>query len=204
MKQEKQNRLNEKFCMDLITAQDCKKLIAAADSDCDKAIISIFYETGCDLLALSRLELRDITRKDNYIVIRFSGYWDTIDHTFHNDRYFIPIYTSRCYLLKWLDKYPNDRDVDSSLWLKCNKDNSKLTQLEYGYIKKLLRKTFAKANIKKRHTPYWFQYSSISNIATEFRGEILYHFMEWRLSHDLRNKKSIFDYHYFFIPDFVE
>jgi len=148
----------------LLTLEDVKRMINAAENERDKALISVHFEAALRPGELLTMNIGSITFKDNYCLISVNGKTGVKR---------IPIVASYKLLLDWLAKHPY-KDLNAPLWVSLS-SNSKNERMSYHYFRKLVNRLAQKAGIKKPVWPYLFRHScltSLAKILTEAKLEL--------------------------------
>jgi integrase/ribosomal protein L40E len=148
----------------LLTPEDVKRMINAAENERDKALISVLFEAALRPGELLTMNIGSVAFKDNYCLISVNGKTGVKR---------IPIVASHKLLLNWLAKHPS-KDVNAPLWISLS-NNSKNERMSYHYLRKLVRRLAWKARIKKSIWPYLFRHScltSLAKILTEAKLEL--------------------------------
>jgi len=140
---------------DLLTRAEVLELIEAAANMRDKALISTFYESGCRVGELARLQWRDLKFEDQWVEVTVT------DEKSEKERHACLVMAKE-YLARWKDatKYraPEDR-VFVSL-----QDGA---PIEYITVRRILDRLQEKTTITKRLNPHLFRKSRITHLVNE-------------------------------------
>ena len=146
---------------ELLTEEDVKKLISAAEHPRDKAFVSCLYESGARVGELAGLVIGSVKIDEYGAVLNVTGKTGPRP---------IRIISSTPYLVTWLNMHPV-KDNESALWVNIGNTNHNLP-MKYATVSGLLKKVFNKAGIKKRFNPHIFRHSRATFLAdhlTEFQ-----------------------------------
>jgi site-specific recombinase XerD len=145
-------KLNNLTRDDLLTDEEKKKLLQAADSKRDKAIISIWLETGLRPKELRVLKIRDVT------VEKDLAYVNVPQDTKTGFRP-IPIYFSKLALIDYLNDHPGRGDKNNPLWVKLKRGVHKgyerrVEALHLKGFDEIMKRLRQRTGLKKRL--YWY------------------------------------------------
>jgi integrase/ribosomal protein L40E len=153
----------------LLTADEVKALMASAENERDRAMLSIMYEAALRPGELLTMTVRSVQFKDEYCLITVTG---------KTGVKCIPLVISFKPLLEWLQKHPRRDDPDAPLWASFA-NNAKGEGISYYYLRKLLKKLAAKAGIKRDLWPYLFRHTALTNLAKVFSEARLEQYAGW-------------------------
>ena len=146
----------------LITEQDIKNLIDAADTPRDKALVSVTYESGCRIGEVLSCRLNSLTFDElgcNMVVNGKTGARK------------VRLIASTPYLANWLEHHPYKHDNESPLWIAIG-NKKKNIYINYPTARAVFRRLFKKTGIKKRSNPHLLRHSRATFLAsylTEFQ-----------------------------------
>jgi len=146
---------NDTLPEELLTEEDVKALIEAADHIRDKALISVLYDAGLRIGELLSLRIRHVKfdqRGATLIVYGKTGMRRLL------------IIASAPHLLNWINNHPFRDDPDAPLWVGIGSSN-KNQPLDYGSVRMMLRRTARKAGLKKAVNPHLFRHSRATYLA---------------------------------------
>lgn len=154
----KQNAKNNRLKLpeELLTQEDIQKALQNAETNRNRALISLLYESGCRVGEIRGLRMKNLAF-DNF------GCKITVDGKTGMRR--IMIRDSVPYIKAYLNNHPKADDPESYLILS----NSGNFMSHTGIIK-ILQYTFKRAGIKKKYNPHLFRHSRatyLSNFLTE-------------------------------------
>ena len=127
----------------LLTEDDIKKVIEAADHPRNKALISMLYESGCRIGELASLHLNNVAFDEKGAVLTVLG---------KTGARRIRIVASVPYLITWVNFHPMKDEPKAPLWVNIGAVNNR-KYMQYGTIRSVLHDIFVKAGIKKRFNP---------------------------------------------------
>lgn len=140
---------------DLLTREEVLALIEAAQQVRDKALISTFYESGCRVGELSRLQWRDLKFEDQWVEVTVT------DEKSRKERHSCLV-MSKGYLARWKDASKNN-NPDDRVFVSLQ-DGS---PVEYITVRRILDRLKEKTNITKKMTPHLFRKSRITHLVNE-------------------------------------
>jgi integrase/recombinase XerD len=151
---------------DLLTRAEILALIDAAQHVRDKALISTFYESGCRVGELARLQWRDLKFEDQWVEVTVT------DEKSKKERYSCLV-MSKEYLARWKDatKY---RDPEDRVFVSLQDGKP----IEYVTVRRILDRLQVKAEVRtvnengkitiKQHlNPHLFRKSRITHLVNE-------------------------------------
>ncbi|MEM3730529.1 MAG: tyrosine-type recombinase/integrase [Candidatus Bathyarchaeia archaeon] len=153
----------------LLTIDEVKAMMAAAENERDRAMISILFEAALRPSELLSMKVGSVSFNSQYCLITAVG---------KTGLKRIPLVASFKPLLEWLQKHPLKGDVNAPLWVTLG-NNSKNGMVSYYYLRKLIKKLAEKAGVKKDVWPYLFRHTTLTNLAKVFTESRLEHFAGW-------------------------
>lgn len=156
---------------EMLTEEDIKKLINAADNLRDKAFISILYETGCRIGEMLFLRLKHI---------KFDQYGAQLLVNGKTGFRRVRIILSVPFLTEWINKHPNKEDPESPLWM-----TRKYRSIQYAAIKMAIQRIAEKAGIKKKVNPHNFRHSRATYLANHLTEAQMKEFFGWVQASDM-------------------
>ena len=148
---------------DILTPDEVSRMIRAADSLRDKALISCLFEAGFRIGELLPARVGDLSFNDNGVILKVHG------KTGGRSTLLI---ASAPLLASWLENHPTKDDPDAPLWI-----SNRGTRISYMQSAKRLKSAALNAGIKKQVHPHLFRHSSASEMAkylNEFEMRIRY------------------------------
>ncbi|MGQ0791286.1 MAG: tyrosine-type recombinase/integrase [Nitrosopumilaceae archaeon] len=144
---------------EILTEEDIKKLIDAAEQIRDKAFISMLYESGCRIKEIALVKLK-------HVVLDEYGAQIIVDGKTGMRR--IRLIASVPYLSAWINVHPQRKDADSPLWICVGtRDHGK--ELKYESIKSLLVSAAMKAGVTKRVNPHSFRHARATHLSKHLK-----------------------------------
>lgn len=150
----------------MLAPEEIKRIIDAARSPRDKAIIALLYEGGLRIGEIGELTWDAVKFNDWNVVVNVNAKTE-------RPRY-IPVVMARPYLAAWRAAYPGDTTGSAFVFV-----TNRGLPLQYNMVAKNLR-TFAKrADITKRITPHVFRHSRCTHLLREGYPESIIKKMLW-------------------------
>jgi len=166
---DKGNRI--KLPEEMLSEDDIKALINAADNPRDRAFIAILYESGCRIGEMLFLRLKHL-KFDNYgaqlLVNGKTGYRR------------IRIIASAPYLTDWLNRHPLKDDPEAPLWITRNQST-----MNYVAIRMTLSRIAEKAGVKKKINPHNFRHSRATYLANHLTEAQMKEHFGWVQASDM-------------------
>ena len=147
---------------ELLTEEEVKKLIEAAEHPRDKAFVSCLYESGARIGEIASLQIKNVNFDEHGAVL------DVLGKTGPRP---IRIISSVPYLATWMENHPLKCDRQAPLWVNIG-TTRKNGDVMYGTIRMMLQRLFSKSGIKKRFNPHMFRHARATFLAdhlTEFQ-----------------------------------
>ena len=144
-------RDRKKMPDELLTEEDVKKLVDAASTSRDKALIFTLYESGARIGELAAARIKHFSpgeRCSSLILIGKTGMRRVIIH------YADP------YIRRWLNEHPRGDDPNAPLWTKSNGK-----PLSYPTVAGLIRRITLRSGIKKNVHAHLFRHSRATFLA---------------------------------------
>lgn len=139
---------------EILTEEEIRRLISAAEHPRDKAFLSMLYELGARIGEIGGLKIKDLTRdKYGYLV-------DLEGKTGHRTP---RIVFTDPHLTHWLNAHPHKEDPSAPLWVMTGNRN-KHQLMRYAAFRALVLRLVAKAGIKKRVHPHLFRHSRVTHL----------------------------------------
>lgn len=151
-----QTKINDE---NLIKPDELERLLRAAESLRDKAMLTALFETGARPEELMKLKWKDIKFNHNHAVVSlFSGKTDSARD--------VPIKESVIHLNRWKQEYcfPNRKDSD---FIFPSKEKGKLIRdrhMQSGSLGHLIKRIAKRANIERPIYPYLFRHSRLNTL----------------------------------------
>lgn len=179
-KQIKQQRVDlGKVPSDLLTTEEIEKMIAAADSPRNKAIIATLAEAGCRMGEIQSCRVKDIEHLTDGCRITFPK-GKTGSRT-------VLLQYAACYINDWLLLHPDRNNPDAPLWVTkrrkrvVSKTVKKFehTAMAHETIYGVVMKAAEDANIKKRVHPHLFRHTTATYISSKMSEFEMKEFLGW-------------------------
>ncbi|MFH1978455.1 MAG: site-specific integrase [Candidatus Aenigmatarchaeota archaeon] len=152
---------------ELLTEDDIKKMISAANNIRDKALISVLYESGARIGEL-------LTRRRKHITFDDYGAVMTVDGKIGMRR--VRLIHSVPLLANWMENHPKRDDDNVFLWISMNDYTN---PVKYMAIANMLKLTAKHAGIKKRIYPHIFRHSRATYMANKLTEQQLKVYFGW-------------------------
>lgn len=145
---------------ELITEEQMKKLIEAADHPRDKAFMGILTESGARIAEIGNLRIKDVYQDEFSYLIHIKGKTgERTDRVFYSDPY----------IASWLNIHPLKDNPEAPLWVNLHSHS----HMKYPSFVKLINKICEKAGLKGRHYPHLFRHSRVTINAKKGMSEPL-------------------------------
>lgn len=179
---------NGKLPEDLLTEEEVGRMIEAATSPRDKAIVSMLYESGCRVGEILDMRVKDVQPARHGFMARVSGKT--------GERRVLLVF-SASFIGMWLNAHPLRENPDAPLWVtRFNKfcDPKKhwktahgdtYCPLDYPGVSLVLRTQARRCGIKKRVNPHNFRHSRATFLASRLTEQQLKHYMGWSQSSNM-------------------
>lgn len=164
----------------LITEEELLKIVSSATNPRDKAFIFTLYESGGRIGEILPLRIKDIQFGEQITSIMVDG---------KTGARRIPLVSATKYLATWLNMHPLKDNPDAPLWVKSvnrNKESKgEVQELSHSGIRKMLKTTFAKANVSKKCNPHQFRHSRATELATKLTEAQMKELFGWKQDSDM-------------------
>ncbi|NIM47588.1 MAG: tyrosine-type recombinase/integrase [Candidatus Aenigmarchaeota archaeon] len=155
---------------DMLTEDDIKAMINAADNLRDKAFIAVLAESGCRISELLGLKIKHV---------RFDKYGAQLTVDGKTGMRYVRIISSVPYITQWMNDHPKKDDIDACLWLSKRKGNHALS---YSRTKALLNQLKARSGVKRAVNPHNFRHSRATFLANYLSDAQLKQHFGWTQS----------------------
>jgi integrase len=135
---------------DLVTPDDVVRLLKAARTPRDRALISVLWESGARIGEIGNLRVREV-------VSARTGY--TLDIAGKTGSRTPLVVSSAPHLRAWLRDHPLRTDPMSPLWVLKT-----CALMPYWTIAKMIKTAFVRADIEKRAHPHLFRHSRVTYV----------------------------------------
>lgn len=152
----------------VLTKTEVKRLVQLAESDRDKAMLFVLYESGARVGEFVGIRLQDVEFAGNgSATIRVCG---------KTGERVIPIFDSIPALQHWIDQHPFKDHPDAAMWTgKCSGKRSIMVR----QVEEIVRKYVKKAGIKKPITAHALRHSRATHLASVLKESELRQFFGW-------------------------
>jgi len=154
---------------DILTEDEVKRMVKAARSLRDKAIIALLYDSGIRVGELITLRKKDVDIESTTAHITVKGKTGPRK---------IPIFFSAPYLGMYLNMVDNMRP-EEVIWKAIGSWSNIDVRVDEGAIRKLLRVAAKKAGVEKRIYPHLFRHSRASFYANKLTEQQLKAYFGW-------------------------
>ncbi|MBI4438908.1 site-specific integrase [Candidatus Woesearchaeota archaeon] len=154
---------NKKRAEDLLTEQEMSAMVGAAESQMEKALLAVLFETGVRPGELLTIRIKDVFPNEFKARIYVSGKTEKV----HGER---PVYAYRksySLLKAWLSAHPRLNDKEAPLWL-----NKKNQQITLSRLFNIYRKNSDKAGITKTNNPYLARHTRLTQFYRDYGSAI--------------------------------
>jgi len=163
---------NRKLPEEILTEEDIKKMIDAARTPRDRAVISVLYESGCRAGEFLSMRIKNVSfdRYGAVIVVHGkTGYRR------------IRLVSSVPYLAEWLNSHPFRENPEAWLWISLNN----FRRLPYNSLRTVLRVIAEKAGVKKKVNPHAFRHARATHLANFLTEAQMKEFFGWVQDSDM-------------------
>jgi site-specific recombinase XerD len=154
--------------IDVLSEDDVKQLIDAADGMRNKALISALYESGCRIGELLNLRFGDINFDDYGAVILVNG---------KTGPRRVRLVSSVPRLAVWVEHHPV-KNPESPLWVNVGTTNHN-EAMGYQTVRKMLKDIAAKAGIRKPVNPHAFRHARATHLASKLTEAQMNEYLGW-------------------------
>lgn len=166
---------NRKKLTNLPTQEEIEKMINAACTVRDKALISILYESGCRIGELLNVRLKDVEFDDYGAIILVKG---------KTGPRRIRLISSVPRLSVWIDHHPGKDDPESPLWVNVGTLNHKEAMM-YQNARIILRESARKINLNKRVNPHSLRKARATHLASKLTEAQMCEYFGWIQGSDM-------------------
>jgi integrase len=160
---------------ELLTKEEVRKLIEAAEHPRDKALISVLYESGCRIGELATLKIKHVS---------FDKYGAPIIVSGKTGMRRARLIVSVNYLATWLASHPLKKNPEAPLWVNIG-TKQKGSRMRYPTTVKQLRLVAEKAGVKKQVNPHSFRHARATHLANKLTEAQMNAFMGWVQGSDM-------------------
>jgi len=167
-------RRNGKLPEGLLTEEEVKKLIEAANNSRDKALISVLYESGCRASELLSLKLKNVEFDKYGCIILVNG---------KTGMRRIRLITSAPYLRNLINDHLHKDDPNFPLWIVLGNNTDK--GIIYTTLRHILERVADRVNFKKDVNPHHFRHSRATFLANHLTEAQLCEYLGWVKGSDM-------------------
>jgi integrase len=154
---------------ELLTEEEVKRLVEAADNPRDKALVLVLYESGCRIGELLPIKMKHVNFDEYGAVLMVSG--KTGDRR-------VRIIASTSTLTNWLDNHPLKNIPDAPIWIAIGTRNRN-NRMSYMAVHTVFRKLAKRANIAKKVNPHSFRHMRATYLANRLTEAQLKEMFGW-------------------------
>lgn len=160
---------NGKLPEELITVEEVKKLVNAANHPRDKALVSLLYESGCRISEILTMRIKHVSFDELGAKIVVNG---------KTGMRKIPIVSSTPSLAAWYEIHPSRDEPDAPLWVSIGTRN-KGEPIKYHVVRGMLVCLAWKIGLKKKVNPHLFRHSRATHVANHFTEAQMNQYFGW-------------------------
>ncbi|MBI4361954.1 MAG: tyrosine-type recombinase/integrase [Euryarchaeota archaeon] len=153
----------------LLTEEEVRRIIEAAQHPRDKALVATLYESGCRIGEICTLQIKHLAFEQAATRLIVSG---------KTGMRRVLLIASTPYLASWLDYHPFKTDPEAPLWTGIGPVNMH-QPLNYPAVQKILRQLAERAGVKKRVNPHSFRHARATTLAKDLTEAQLNQVMGW-------------------------
>lgn len=154
----------------LLTEDDVKRLVDAADHIRDKAFIMTLYETGGRIGELANMRLCDVEFRERFATVVLKG---------KTGMRRIIVVAAMPYLLNWVENHPLKGCPEAPLWVGVG-SLKRGEKIGYGGLARILRAAAEKAKLKKHVHPHLLRHSRATFMAKNLTEAQMNVYFGWR------------------------
>ncbi len=153
---------------DLITKEEFERMMKACKNSRDRAMISLFFETGARIGEICNMRIKDVAFDEYGAVI-----WLPKSKT---RRRKLRVVYSAPFLAQWLKDHPYE-DGEAPLWIALTRNKGNPLG-EYG-IRGQIKRIARNAQLRKRVYPHLFRHTRATKLLKEVPESIVNKYMGW-------------------------
>lgn len=157
---------------DVLSENDIRDLVKAADNPRDKAFIFVLYESGCRIGEILGIKLKNVL---------FDKYGAQIVVNGKTGARRVRIIFACDYLRCWCENHPNREEPESYLWVTLS-TNNRGKRMGYQYLHYKLREIAKKAGVKRKVNFHNFRHARATHLADKLTEVQLCEIFGWTLS----------------------
>ena len=158
----------KKLPEELLSEEEIKRMVDAAENPRDKALISVLYESGCRIGEVLALRMRHVEPNEygSKIIVRGKTGMRKI-----------LLISSAPYLATWMNSHPFRDDPDAPLWVTRDGRN-----LSYSAASAVLKRAAARSGIRKKIYPHLLRHSRATELAKHLTESQMKAYLGWTQS----------------------
>ncbi|MEM3206811.1 MAG: tyrosine-type recombinase/integrase [Halobacteria archaeon] len=149
------------------TREEVQRLLEAAGSQRDRAIVSVLAECGCRRGELLSLRIRDLSVDRNILRFKFRG---------KTGERVVPLVQSKPDVELWLSMHPAKNDRKAPLWC-CEGDGHR--PLGAAGLDSLILKLVRRAGLSKKLSAHSFRHSAATHMASVLKEPMMRNYFGW-------------------------
>jgi site-specific recombinase XerD len=155
---------------DLLTEDDLKRLVDAANTPRNKAFIITLYESGARIGEIGSMQIQDVAFEERYTTLMLQGKTGSRR---------VIVVASTPYLNVWIQHHPLNNDPEAPLWVNLGTVN-RFKAMSYPALAKVLKVTAKRAQLMKRVTPHKLRHSRATFLATKLTEAQMNQIFGWK------------------------
>lgn len=160
---------NREKLTNLPTQEEIEKLISAACTVRDKALVSVLYESGCRIGELLNVRLKDVEFDDYGAVMLVKG---------KTGPRRIRLVSSVPRLSIWIEHHPGKDNPESPLWINTGTTNHQQAMM-YQTARNILKELAKKINLNKPVNPHSFRKARATHLASTLTEAQMDEYFGW-------------------------
>ena len=136
---------------ELLIEEEVLKLIGAAKSPRDKALIALMWDVGARIGEIANIKIKNLTFDEYGMSVLLNGKT--------GPRRVRAVWSIQ-YIMSWLEMHPDKKNNNAMLWV-----NSENKPISYQAVRKQLIRITNRAEINKKITPHLFRHSRATFLA---------------------------------------
>lgn len=158
---------------EVLSAQEVRQLIDAADNQRDRTLLFVAYESGCRASELVGIRIQDVEFDQYGAIIRVNG---------KTGERRIRLFESVPDLQLWLSMHPFCENPSAPLWPS---KKTRIFAISRRALIDIVRKYAKKAGVKKTVCPHVFRHSRATHLATVLKESQMREFFGWSKASDM-------------------
>jgi site-specific recombinase XerD/ribosomal protein L40E len=155
---------------EILTEDEIRRLVDAADSPRDKAFIISLYESGARIGELGSMQIRDVEFEERYTSLKLKGKTGSRR---------VIVVAATPYLNVWIQNHPDRDEPSSPLWVNMGSVN-RYKAMSYPALAKILKVATRRAKLRKRVTPHLLRHSRATFLASRLTEAQMNQIFGWK------------------------